>query len=70
LLHGSQDAVEVGRRYGNHAGTLPYSVFVDARGRIAQVHNRGVLTESGLIRIVEELLTDPAENESKRSKLP
>ncbi|HEX5055118.1 MAG TPA: TlpA disulfide reductase family protein [Gammaproteobacteria bacterium] len=70
LLYGSDDAVEVSRLYGNQQGTLPFTVFVDAKGRIAHIHNSGVLTESELTPIVEDLLKVSAENEPKRSKLP
>lgn len=70
LLYGSEDAMETGTRYGNRQGTLPYSVFVNTEGRISHIHNSGVLTESELIHMVEELLQAPIENESKRSKLP
>jgi thiol-disulfide isomerase/thioredoxin len=70
LLYGSEDAIETGGRYGNRQGTLPYSVFVNTEGRISHIHNAGVLGETELIRIVEELLQAPGENESKRSKLP
>jgi len=34
LLFGLADAMVVGRRYGNRAGMLPYSVLVDAAGII------------------------------------
>jgi thiol-disulfide isomerase/thioredoxin len=70
LLQGGEDAMEVGTLYGNHQGTLPYSVFVDAKGHIAHTHNSGVLTESGLANIVKGMLNDTTENEAKRSKLP
>lgn len=70
VLYGSEDAVEVGRLYGNRQGTLPYSVFINTQGRISHIHNSGVLSESELARIVEELLRAPNENEAKRSKLP
>lgn len=56
LLHGSEDAIEAGRRYGNRQGTLPYSVFINREGRVSQIHNSGLLKETELIRIVEELL--------------
>jgi hypothetical protein len=62
--------MEVGRLYGNRQGTLPYSVFSDAKGRIAHAHSSGVLTESGLANIVKDMLNGAAENEPKRSKLP
>jgi peroxiredoxin len=70
LLYGSDDAVAVSGLYGDRQGTLPFSVFVDAKGHIAHIHNSGVLTEPALTRIVEDLLKVPAENEPKRSKLP
>ena len=34
ILLGSTDAVLTGRRYGNHAGMLPFSVLVDSQGII------------------------------------
>lgn len=70
VLYGSEEAVQVGRLYGNRQGTLPYSVFINTGGRISHIHNSGVLNESELAGIVEELLQAPNENESKRSKLP
>jgi thiol-disulfide isomerase/thioredoxin len=70
VLYGSEDAIETGGRYGNRQGTLPYSVFVNAEGRISHIHNSGVLREAELIGIVEELLQASTENESKRSKRP
>ncbi len=70
LLHGGEDAMEIGRAYGNQQGTLPYSVFIGADGRIAHIHSTGVLTEAELIRIVKGILNGSKENEPKRSKLP
>jgi peroxiredoxin len=55
LLYGDQDATEIMQRYGNRAGTLPYSVFIDAQGRIRQIHNRGVLREPELSEIIAGL---------------
>jgi thiol-disulfide isomerase/thioredoxin len=70
LLYGGEDAIAVGSLYGNRQGTLPYSVLIDAKGRIAHIHNSGVLSESELSHMVAGMLEDPAENEPKRSKLP
>jgi thiol-disulfide isomerase/thioredoxin len=70
LLHGGEDAIAVGSLYGNRQGTLPYSVLVDAKGRIAYIHSSGVLRESELSRRVAGILEGAAENEPKRSKLP
>jgi peroxiredoxin len=70
LLYGEEDAIAVGRLYGNQQGTLPYSVLVDAKGHIAHIHNSGVLRESELSQLVRGLLEGAAENEPKRSKLP
>jgi peroxiredoxin len=55
LLYGDQDAVEILKRYGNGPGTLPYSVFISADGRIRHIHNSGVLHEHELIAILSEL---------------
>lgn len=70
LLQGGGEALELSNLYGNQQGTLPYSVFVNAQGRITHIHNRGVLHEAELTRIVESLLSSADENEPKRSKLP
>ncbi|HEY3486533.1 MAG TPA: TlpA disulfide reductase family protein [Gammaproteobacteria bacterium] len=67
MLHGREEAIAIGRLYGNHQGTLPYSVLVGPDGRITHIHRSGLLTEPELIRMVESLL---AENESKIIKLP
>jgi peroxiredoxin len=70
LLYGGEDAIAVGSLYGNRHGTLPYSVLIDAKGRIAHIHNSGVWRESELSPMVAEMLEGAAENEPKRSKLP
>jgi thiol-disulfide isomerase/thioredoxin len=70
LLYGGEDAIAVGSLYGNRQGTLPYSVLVDAKGRIAYIHSSGVLGESELSSMVAGVLYGTAENEPKRSKLP
>jgi peroxiredoxin len=70
LLYGEEDAIAVGRLYGNRQGTLPYSVLIDAKGRIAHIHNSGVWRESELNSMVAKMLEGTAENEPKRSKLP
>jgi thiol-disulfide isomerase/thioredoxin len=70
LLYGAEDAIAVSSLYGNRQGTLPYSVLVDAQGRITHIHNSGVLKEPELSRLVAGMLEGTAENEPKRSKLP
>ena len=54
LLYGLADAVGVGRRYGNREGMLPYSVLVDARGRIRWTR-LGALTRGELEAQLAEL---------------
>lgn len=54
-LHGQLDAIEVMGAYGNQAGGLPYTVFIDAAGSIVARHP-GVLDEAATIKLIEEFL--------------
>jgi len=47
VLIGQDDAIAVGREYGNRIGALPYSVVIDRDGLIRERH-RGEVTESDL----------------------
>jgi thiol-disulfide isomerase/thioredoxin len=54
-LHGQLDAIEVMGAYGNQAGGLPYTVFIDASGTIVARHP-GVLDEAATTALIEEFL--------------
>ena len=54
VLFGLADAMLVGRRYGNRAGMLPYSVLVDRAGTIRWTR-LGVLDRNGLETRLTEL---------------
>jgi peroxiredoxin len=47
VLIGQDDAIAVGRAYGNPIGALPYSVVIDRDGLIRETH-RGEVTEAAL----------------------
>lgn len=47
VLIGQDDAIAVGREYGNRIGALPYSVIIDRDGLIRERH-RGEVTENDL----------------------
>jgi peroxiredoxin len=55
VLVGETDTVMAGRRYGNHAGMLPYSVLVGADG-IVRWTRLGAVSREDLERRVRELL--------------
>lgn len=55
LLFGMADAMQVGRRYGNRSGMLPYSVLVDQRGIVRWTH-LGALSREILEARLAELL--------------
>jgi peroxiredoxin len=59
LLYGQMDASEVNRLYGNTLGALPYTVFIDAAGKIRHIHARGALTDTELDVILAEILGNP-----------
>lgn len=54
ILVGGTDAISLVERYGNGAGTLPYTVFVDRQGRIASIAN-GALTDAFTRRVLDKL---------------
>ena len=47
VLIGQDDAIAVGRQYGNRIGALPYTVIIDRDGFIREMH-RGELTGAEL----------------------
>ncbi|MBS3799872.1 MAG: TlpA family protein disulfide reductase [Thioalkalivibrio sp.] len=47
VLIGQDDAMEIGREYGNRIGALPYSVLIDRDGTILETH-RGEVESSDL----------------------
>jgi len=54
LLFGLADAMQVGRRYGNRSGMLPYSVLIDARGIVRWTH-LGIVDREDLEARLREL---------------
>lgn len=54
LLVGGTEAIALVEHYGNFAGTLPYTVFVDRQGRIASIAN-GALTDAFTRRVLDKL---------------
>jgi len=55
LLVGDLDAVDVAKAYGNSYGELPYTVFIDRKGRIAAIH-RGGITKDAAEAAIKKLL--------------
>lgn len=55
ILIGDQNAMDIGRRFGNAYGALPYSVFIDQQGRIHSI-KRGELSENDVITTLNALL--------------
>jgi peroxiredoxin len=47
ILIGQEEAMAIGRDYGNRIGALPYTVVIDRTGMIRETH-RGEVTESDL----------------------
>ena len=47
ILIGQDEAIAVGREYGNRIGALPYSVLIDRGGIVRETH-RGEVTETDL----------------------
>ncbi len=47
ILIGQDEAIAVGREYGNRIGALPYSVLIDRDGIVQETH-RGEVTETDL----------------------
>ena len=54
-LHGIQAAMEIGTRYGNDRGTLPFTVIIDRTGRIRHVFTRQVHRED-IEPVIRQLL--------------
>ncbi len=54
-LHGQLDAIDIGKRYGNTLGTLPYTIVVGRDGAIAHTH-AGPLDRATTTTLVEALL--------------
>jgi peroxiredoxin len=55
VLIGQEDAIAVGREYGNRIGALPYSVVIDRQGMVRETH-RGEVTENDLDGWLESYL--------------
>jgi peroxiredoxin len=55
VLIGQEDAIAVGREYGNRIGALPYSVVIDRQGMVRKTH-RGEVTENDLDAWLESYL--------------
>ncbi len=55
ILIGQDDAIDVGREYGNRIGALPYTVLIDRDGIVRETH-RGEVTESDLAGWLETYL--------------
>ena len=51
-LHGQSDAIELGKRYGNTIGALPYTVAISREGKILMTHH-GVLDEAAARALIE-----------------
>ena len=54
-LHGQLDAIDIGKRYGNTLGALPYTIVVGRDGAIAHTH-AGPLDRATTTTLVEALL--------------
>ena len=57
VLVGDQNAIEVIEAYGDRAGALPYTVFIDKKGIIVNAAS-GALTEDYARKTIEGLLTN------------
>ncbi len=55
VLIGQEEAIAVGREYGNRIGALPYSVVIDRQGMVRETH-RGEVTETDLDGWLESYL--------------
>ncbi|WP_018993467.1 MULTISPECIES: TlpA disulfide reductase family protein [unclassified Thioalkalivibrio] len=55
ILIGQDEAVEVGRKYGNRIGALPYTVLIDRDGIIRDTH-RGEVEEEDLQAWLDDYL--------------
>ena len=55
VLIGQDDAIAVGREYGNRIGALPYTVIIDRDGFIRETH-RGEVTEADLAEWLQRYL--------------
>lgn len=55
ILIGQEEAMEIGREWGNRVGALPYTVVVDRDGTIAYTH-RGEFMEEDFEKEVRPLL--------------
>ena len=51
-LHGQRDAIELGKRYGNSVGALPYTVVVSRDGSVLASHH-GLFDESALRQLID-----------------
>ena len=55
VLYGVEDATKITQTYGNKLGVLPYTVFIDKRGRIQTIVS-GALSQSYTRQTIEKLL--------------
>lgn len=55
ILIGQDEAMAVGRDYGNRIGALPYTVLIDREGLVRETH-RGEVTEADLDRWLQRYL--------------
>ena len=51
-LHGQRDAIDIGKRYGNSIGALPYTVAVARDGKVLLTHH-GVFDEAAARALIE-----------------
>lgn len=54
-LHGEREAIDVGRRYGNELGALPYTVLVSRHGEVLDMHH-GQINEGEARALIESNL--------------
>ncbi len=55
ILAGQLEATEITKRYGNHFGQLPYTVFIDRKG-IIRVIKRGEVKHAWAEKVIQRLL--------------
>lgn len=55
VLYGIKDTTQLTQKYGNNAGVLPYTVFVDSRGKIQRIAP-GKLSEKYTRESIESML--------------
>jgi len=55
VLLGEQEAIEVGRAYGNRVGALPFTAVVDRHGKIV-FRKFGILVRDDFVKLIRKLL--------------